>query len=146
MTNLSEATARSVGAHVRDAAAYVCWSLARAYDPANAAPAFTLLAPALLATACYDREVRAHMRRPHVLYFLVPLPALSVLTVGSVSCSVLNSLWCPCDGCLELMPKSWWCVRTLHVGDAATGCGRSYHRMVCAACRDSAKCTWSPGM
>ncbi|KAK9846640.1 hypothetical protein WJX81_008203 [Elliptochloris bilobata] len=47
----------SVGAHVRDAAAYVCWSLARAYEPRDMAPAFAVLAPALLATACYDREV-----------------------------------------------------------------------------------------
>ena len=54
---------RSVGAHVRDAAAYVCWSLARAYAPADAAPAIAVLAPALLAVACYDREARA--RAPH---------------------------------------------------------------------------------
>lgn len=28
----------SVGAHVRDAAAYVCWAFARAYDPEVRAP------------------------------------------------------------------------------------------------------------
>lgn len=47
-----------MGAHVRDAAAYVCWSLARAYEPADVASVNAVLAPALLATACYDREAR----------------------------------------------------------------------------------------
>ena len=28
----------SVGAHVRDAACYVCWAFARAYDPQELAP------------------------------------------------------------------------------------------------------------
>ena len=28
----------SVGAHVRDAACYVCWAFARAYDPLEIAP------------------------------------------------------------------------------------------------------------
>ena len=77
--------ARSVGAHVRDAAAYVCWSLARAYDPADVAPAFALLAPALLATACYDREVRAQMRRSHMLDSRMPVPVCSMFTTESAS-------------------------------------------------------------
>lgn len=47
----------SVGAHVRDAAAYVCWAFARAYRPEAVLKSFNLLAPALLCTACYDREV-----------------------------------------------------------------------------------------
>lgn len=47
----------SVGAHVRDAAAYVCWAFARAYRPEAVLESFRLLAPALLCTACYDREV-----------------------------------------------------------------------------------------
>ena len=48
----------SVGAHVRDAAAYVCWAFARAYEREAMAEAAAQLAPALLAVACYDREVR----------------------------------------------------------------------------------------
>ena len=28
----------SVGSHVRDAACYVCWAFARAYDPAHVQP------------------------------------------------------------------------------------------------------------
>lgn len=47
----------SVGSHVRDAAAYVCWSFARAYQPSAILDSFMVLAPALLCTGCYDREV-----------------------------------------------------------------------------------------
>lgn len=47
----------SVGAHVRDAAAYVCWAFARAYTAADLADSITVLMPALLVTSCYDREV-----------------------------------------------------------------------------------------
>ncbi|KAJ7541816.1 hypothetical protein O6H91_10G078100 [Diphasiastrum complanatum] len=47
----------SVGAHVRDAAAYVCWAFARAYSPLLMRDHFKQLAPSLLAISCYDREV-----------------------------------------------------------------------------------------
>jgi hypothetical protein len=47
----------SVGSHVRDAAAYVCWAFVRAYSSTIMNPYFEVLAPALLTTACYDREV-----------------------------------------------------------------------------------------
>eukprot|EP00891_Asterochloris_glomerata_P000593 jgi/Astpho2/593/e_gw1.00013.148.1_t len=47
----------SVGAHVRDAAAYVCWAFARAYTADVMADTCPLIAPALMTTACYDREV-----------------------------------------------------------------------------------------
>lgn len=47
----------SVGAHVRDAAAYVCWAFARAYTPEALGAAAGQLAPALICLACYDREV-----------------------------------------------------------------------------------------
>lgn len=47
----------SVGSHVRDAAAYVCWAFVRAYSSTIMNPHFQVLAPALLTTACYDREV-----------------------------------------------------------------------------------------
>ena len=46
-----------VGAHVRDAAAYVCWAFARAYAPEALAPHAPALGPALLVAACFDREV-----------------------------------------------------------------------------------------
>ncbi|XP_073388245.1 tubulin-folding cofactor D [Physcomitrium patens] len=39
------------------AAAYVCWAFVRAYSSAIMNPHFQVLAPALLSTACYDREV-----------------------------------------------------------------------------------------
>lgn len=47
----------SVGAHVRDAAAYVCWALARAYSPRVIGDAAAELGPCLIALAVYDREV-----------------------------------------------------------------------------------------
>ena len=47
----------SIGAHVRDAAAYVCWATAKAYPPDILFPVAQALAPALLTAACYDREV-----------------------------------------------------------------------------------------
>ena len=47
----------SIGAHVRDAAAYVCWAFARAYDPGLLEGSVTALAGSLLTVACYDREV-----------------------------------------------------------------------------------------
>lgn len=47
----------SVGAHVRDAAAYVCWALARAYEPQQLSACVAELSSSLLTMACYDREV-----------------------------------------------------------------------------------------
>lgn len=49
--------ARSVGAHVRDAACYVCWAFARAYAPATLQPVLTQLARGMLVAAVLDREV-----------------------------------------------------------------------------------------
>ena len=47
---------RSVGGHVRDAAAYFCWAFARAYSspPQKATGA---LLKALIVVSCYDREI-----------------------------------------------------------------------------------------
>ncbi|XP_054723921.1 tubulin-specific chaperone D-like [Uloborus diversus] len=47
----------SVGAHIRDAACYVCWSFARAYDPPVLEPHVRGIAGALLVAAVFDREV-----------------------------------------------------------------------------------------
>jgi hypothetical protein len=47
----------SVGAHVRDAACYVCWAFARAYAPQVMAPHVGALAVGLIKAAVYDREV-----------------------------------------------------------------------------------------
>lgn len=57
MVTLTDIFCCSVGAHVRDAAAYVCWAFARAYTAADMLESIAVLAPALLVTACYDREV-----------------------------------------------------------------------------------------
>ncbi|KAG7242810.1 hypothetical protein INR49_018065 [Caranx melampygus] len=47
----------SVGTTVRDAACYVCWSFARAYEPKELKPYVTQIASALLITAVFDRNV-----------------------------------------------------------------------------------------
>eukprot|EP00124_Ichthyophonus_hoferi_P000418 Ihof_evm11s15 gene=Ihof_evmTU11s15 len=47
----------SVGAHVRDAACYVCWAFARAYNGSDLEQYLIGVARALLCVALYDREV-----------------------------------------------------------------------------------------
>jgi hypothetical protein len=47
----------SVGDYIRDAACYVCWAFARAYDPAVLQPFVKDIAGALLVVAVFDREV-----------------------------------------------------------------------------------------
>ncbi|XP_071718069.1 tubulin-folding cofactor D [Rutidosis leptorrhynchoides] len=47
----------SVGSHIRDAAAYVCWAFGRAYNHTDMKGILDQLAPHLLIIACYDREV-----------------------------------------------------------------------------------------
>ncbi|XP_022244717.1 tubulin-specific chaperone D-like [Limulus polyphemus] len=47
----------SVGAHIRDAACYVCWSFARAYSPEILKPYVMEIAGALLVTSVFDREI-----------------------------------------------------------------------------------------
>lgn len=51
----------SVGANVRDAAAYVCWACARAYEPALLRATLLQLAPTLLVAACCDREASSQL-------------------------------------------------------------------------------------
>jgi len=52
---------QSVGSNVRDSAAYVLWSLARALRPDQARPHASALATGLVAAALFDREI--HIRR-----------------------------------------------------------------------------------
>eukprot|EP00095_Tigriopus_kingsejongensis_P012338 maker-scaffold198_size266703-snap-gene-0.21 protein:Tk12338 transcript:maker-scaffold198_size266703-snap-gene-0.21-mRNA-1 annotation:"tubulin-specific chaperone d" len=47
----------SVGSHIRDAACYVCWAFARAYDPDALRPHVDEIACALLTVTIFDREV-----------------------------------------------------------------------------------------
>ncbi|XP_055382719.1 tubulin-specific chaperone D [Condylostylus longicornis] len=47
----------SVGQHIRDAACYMCWAFARAYDPEDLQPFVKQIAAGLLAVAVFDREI-----------------------------------------------------------------------------------------
>ncbi|XP_072259692.1 tubulin-specific chaperone D [Pyxicephalus adspersus] len=47
----------SVGSAVRDAACYVCWAFARAYEPLEMKPFVNQIASALLIAAIFDRDV-----------------------------------------------------------------------------------------
>ncbi|XP_034940989.1 tubulin-specific chaperone D [Chelonus insularis] len=47
----------SVGSTIRDAACYVCWSFARAFEPEILQPHVQQIAATLLIVACFDREI-----------------------------------------------------------------------------------------
>ncbi|XP_069510643.1 tubulin-specific chaperone D isoform X2 [Ambystoma mexicanum] len=49
--------AYSVGSNVRDAACYVCWAFARAYEPQELKPFVNEIASALIIAAVFDRDV-----------------------------------------------------------------------------------------
>ncbi|XP_078610287.1 tubulin-specific chaperone D-like [Branchiostoma floridae x Branchiostoma japonicum] len=57
LTYSEKRAAYSVGSHVRDAACYVCWAFARAYEPEEIKPYVQQIASALIITAVADREV-----------------------------------------------------------------------------------------
>ncbi|XP_054312051.1 tubulin-specific chaperone D isoform X4 [Pongo pygmaeus] len=47
----------SVGTNVRDAACYVCWAFARAYEPQELKPFVTAISSALVIAAVFDRDI-----------------------------------------------------------------------------------------
>ncbi|XP_066474680.1 tubulin-specific chaperone D [Tiliqua scincoides] len=47
----------SVGSNVRDAACYVCWAFARAYDPLELRPFVNQISSALVIAAIFDRDI-----------------------------------------------------------------------------------------
>lgn len=47
----------SVGQHIRDAACYMCWAFARAYNPSDLEPFIQRIASGLLVTTVFDREI-----------------------------------------------------------------------------------------
>lgn len=59
----------SVGSHIRDAACYVCWSFARAFSTDDIQPYVEEIAGALLAVACFDREVNRNYSK--LIYKLI---------------------------------------------------------------------------
>ncbi|XP_034075522.1 tubulin-specific chaperone D [Gymnodraco acuticeps] len=91
----------SVGSNVRDAACYVCWSFARAYEPKELEPYVTQISSALLITAVFDRNVNCRRAAsaafqenvgrqgtfPHGIDILT---AADYFAVGSISNCYLN--------------------------------------------------------
>lgn len=47
----------SVGQHIRDAACYMCWAFARAYEPSVLKQFINKIAAGLLVTTVFDREI-----------------------------------------------------------------------------------------
>ncbi|NXS06431.1 TBCD protein, partial [Neodrepanis coruscans] len=60
----------SVGSNVRDAACYVCWAFARAYDPAELIPFISHISSALVIAAVFDRDVNCR-RAASVSYHIL---------------------------------------------------------------------------
>ena len=59
----------SVGRNIRDAACYLCWALARAYEPQAMSEHVETLAKGLLVVALTDREVWSRKtRRQYYVY------------------------------------------------------------------------------
>ena len=68
-----------VGAHVRDAACYVCWAFARAYSPEALRPHVAALCSGMLSAALFDREI--NVRRAAAAAFQVSALMLCVYVV-----------------------------------------------------------------
>uniref|UniRef100_A0A8C5WFX2 Tubulin-specific chaperone D n=1 Tax=Leptobrachium leishanense TaxID=445787 RepID=A0A8C5WFX2_9ANUR len=68
----------SVGSNVRDAACYVCWAFARAYEPLEIKPFVTQIARALVIVAVFDRDVNcrraASVKNARKLFLFIPPP------------------------------------------------------------------------
>lgn len=80
--------ATSVGAHVRDAASYVCWAFARAYDATVLQPFVSQLAAQLLVTAVYDRE--SNVRRAAAAAFQEMVGRLGTVPHGITVIGVMD--------------------------------------------------------
>lgn len=95
----------SVGAHVRDAAAYSCWSLARAYDAEDLLPHVYRLSGALVATSLLDRHV--NVRRAASAAFQECVGRLGTFPHGIPLCTMMDffSLSSLSNAYLKVTPK-----------------------------------------
>uniref|UniRef100_A0A8C5THK5 Tubulin-specific chaperone D n=1 Tax=Malurus cyaneus samueli TaxID=2593467 RepID=A0A8C5THK5_9PASS len=85
----------SVGSNVRDAACYVCWAFARAYEPAELIPFINHISSALVIAAVFDRDVNCRRAAsgtfPHGIDILT---AADYFAVGNrVNCYLTISVY-----------------------------------------------------
>uniref|UniRef100_A0A8D2ML96 Tubulin-specific chaperone D n=1 Tax=Zonotrichia albicollis TaxID=44394 RepID=A0A8D2ML96_ZONAL len=85
----------SVGSNVRDAACYVCWAFARAYEPAELIPFISHISSALVIAAVFDRDVNCRRAAsgtfPHGIDILT---AADYFAVGNrVNCYLTISVY-----------------------------------------------------
>uniref|UniRef100_A0A8B9BHQ4 Tubulin-specific chaperone D n=1 Tax=Anser brachyrhynchus TaxID=132585 RepID=A0A8B9BHQ4_9AVES len=85
----------SVGSNVRDAACYVCWAFARAYDPSELIPFINQISSALVIAAVFDRDVNCRRAAsgtfPHGIDILT---AADYFAVGNrVNCYLTISVY-----------------------------------------------------
>uniref|UniRef100_A0A6I8P173 Tubulin-specific chaperone D n=1 Tax=Ornithorhynchus anatinus TaxID=9258 RepID=A0A6I8P173_ORNAN len=62
----------SVGSNVRDAACYVCWAFARAYEPEELRPFVHQIASALVIAAVFDRDINCRRAASVIIFLLSP--------------------------------------------------------------------------
>uniref|UniRef100_A0A8V5HF68 Tubulin-specific chaperone D n=1 Tax=Melopsittacus undulatus TaxID=13146 RepID=A0A8V5HF68_MELUD len=73
----------SVGSNVRDAACYVCWAFARAYDPTELIPFINQIASALIIAAVFDRDVNCRRAASVSYHILGTFPhGIDILTAA----------------------------------------------------------------
>lgn len=77
----------SVGANIRDAACYLCWAFARAYNPQQISPYVKQLATGLLIVALFDREVG------HIICCCVIIPHEHLTSTPEQLFSVSSYFW-----------------------------------------------------
>uniref|UniRef100_A0A8C3XBX0 Tubulin-specific chaperone D n=1 Tax=Cyanoderma ruficeps TaxID=181631 RepID=A0A8C3XBX0_9PASS len=85
----------SVGSNVRDAACYVCWAFARAYEPSELIPFISHISSALVIAAVFDRDVNCRRAAsgtfPHGIDILT---AADYFAVGNrVNCYLTISVY-----------------------------------------------------
>lgn len=97
----------SIGAHVRDAACYAIWGIARAYDSDHIAPFSKLISDSMIPVALFDREVNCRRAAAAALQECVGRLADDVFPAGIELITIADyfSLSDRCASYLSIAPK-----------------------------------------